>query len=211
MPPYSALHALPWNQQVLTPQFVIITVFSSLHLLRASWYMGAMRNMLERLGDEATGNKYTTLYGVIVPAGFLFIPWVNRQIHQNYFCDSLRVVTGLSFVYGVVACIDSLFIQPIGFISFCAFRALFYSTMGTMVSHTFGPISGNTTNGCLWLVASFFNVLIYPMSVYVESSGNWITVNLVLLVIGLPVFYLHDNSLRKVLLNFRGASRPVAR
>ena len=92
------------------------------------------------------------------------------------------MVTLLSLGYGIPACIQYLQIQVLGFVCFCAFRALFYSTMGTLIAQCFGPISGNTTNGVIWLIASLFNMATYPMSVYVENSDNWVGLNFSLLL-----------------------------
>mgnify|MGYP006085525413 CR=1 FL=1 len=59
---FKMMHSMPWHKQVFTPQFIGIALFSALHLLRASFYMGNMRNMLEGMGDASPENDnwYTT-------------------------------------------------------------------------------------------------------------------------------------------------------
>jgi hypothetical protein len=51
---FDDLHPIPWYIQIRYPQFLTMTAFASIHLLRATSYMGNMENFLSYLGESAS-------------------------------------------------------------------------------------------------------------------------------------------------------------
>lgn len=204
------MHSIPWYEQLRSPQFMAITFYAGLHLLRASSYMGNMENFLNSLGDEETGHLYTSIFSVVVPLGFLVIPLVDHVMFSNTFTSSLNIVTQLGICFGVVTCINVLQVQVLGFFVFCVFRALLYSVIGTFVAHTFGPLNGGRTNGVLWLLASFLNLLLYPLSSFVleNCDGDWTLLNVLLLLCCIPAYTVIQCGLAPTLTLVHGADSP---
>lgn len=204
------MHSIPWYEQLRSPQFMAITFYAGLHLLRASSYMGNMENFLNSLGDEKTGHVYTSIFSVVVPLGFLVIPLVDYVMFNNTFTSSLNIVTQLGVVFGLITCINMLQAQVVGFFVFCVFRALLYSIIGTFVAHTFGPLNGGRTNGVLWLLASFLNFLLYPLSSFVleNCGGDWTLLNVLLLLCCVPAYTVVSCGLAPTLTLIQGANSP---
>ena len=204
------MHSIPWYDQLRSPQFISITIYAGLHLLRACSYMGNMENFLNSLGDENTGHFYTSIFSIVVPLGFLVIPLVDYVMFSNTFIKSLNIVTLLGVVFGVITCVNVLSLQVLGFFVFCVFRALLYSVIGTFVAHTFGPLNGGRTNGVLWLLASIFNFAIYPLSSFIleKCHGDWTLLNVILLLCCLPAFLAIQCGLEPSLVLVEGSDRP---
>lgn len=204
------MHSIPWYDQLRSPQFMAITIYAGLHLLRACSYMGNMENFLNSLGDESTDHFYTSVFSVVVPLGFLVIPLVDYVMFSNTFINSLNMVTQLGIAFGVVTCINVLPVQVVGFFIFCVFRALLYSVIGTFVAHTFGPLNGGRTNGVLWLLASILNFALYPLSSFIleNCGGDWTLLNVILLLCCMPAYTVITCGLGPSLTLIKGADRP---
>lgn len=155
-------------------------------------------------------NTYT-VYSIVVPMGFVVIPFVDTIIFRNTFKDSLNIITNISLGFGVLVCVPSLEAQLPGFLFFMVFRALLYSTVGTYIAHTFGPLNGGRTNGMVWLIASLFNFLIYPATILEEKLGDTLFTNLNLLLLALcvPLYAIVQCYLAPVLEKVGGADRPA--
>ena len=205
------MHSIPWYNQLRSPQFVAITFYAGLHLLRACSYMGNMENYLNSLGDKETGHMYTSIFSVVVPLGFLVIPLVDYIMFSNTFVSSLHIVTYLGVAFGIVTCVTSLNVQVVGFFIFCVFRALLYSVIGTFVAHTFGPLNGGRTNGVLWLLASILNFTLYPLSSFVleNCGGDWTLLNVLLLLCCIPAYSVIQHGLLPTVSAVAGADRPT--
>ena len=109
------MHHIPWYKQIKTPQFVAITTYAAVHLLRACSYMGNMENFLNALGDEEMGHFYTSIFSIVVPLGFMVIPLVDYVMFSNSFVSSFHIVTILGVAFGIVTCLNELRIQVLGF------------------------------------------------------------------------------------------------
>ncbi len=205
------MHHIPWYEQIKTPQFVGVTLYAGLHLLRACSYMGNMENFLNSLGDEETGHYYTSIFSVVVPLGFLVIPLVDFVLFNNSFVSSLHIVTILGVVFGSITCVNELNIQVVGFFVFCVFRALLYSVIGTFVAHTFGPLHGGRTNGVLWLLASILNFALFPMTKFIleRADGDWQLLNLLLLLGCIPAYLTIQLVLKPSVAVIAGAEKPA--
>lgn len=204
------MHHIPWYEQIKSPQFMAVTCYAGLHLLRACSYMGNMENFLNSLGDAELNHYYTSIFSVVVPLGFVAIPLVDYVMFNNSFVSSLQIVTFLGVIFGLITCINQLEIQVLGFFVFCVFRALLYSVIGTFVAHTFGPLNGGRTNGVLWLLASLLNFLLFPMTKFIleRAGGDWQLLNLLLLLCCVPAYLFIQVVLKPNVTAVEGAERP---
>ena len=121
--------------------------------------------------------------------GFLFIVPVVYLIEHYDFVTAFDWVIIGSATWGGAICIESLPLQLPAFLAFAAVRALFYSTMGVAIAHTFGPLHGSTMFGMGGLLAAGLNLLVYPISVAANSTG-WNVMNMLMLTTLVPVFLL---------------------
>ena len=200
---YTAMHSLSLGKMLRSPQFVLLGMLMSIHIMRMNFYTGGLRDMiLTMTADEGQQEFYTTMYSLLFPCGFLFIPPVVYVIDNYDFVTCFDLVTLGSLVWGGAICVDSLPLQLPAFLLFAAVRALFYSSIGVCTAHTFGPLHGSTMFGMLGLMASLLNLCVYPLSVVAEE-GSWTTVNLLMLLTLVPVF-LARFPLRATLDEFHG-------
>jgi len=169
------LHALSWRRQVFTKQFVCLTVFASLHLLRANSYMGIVGDLLLRYGDG--DHVYTDIYSSILPLGFVFIPLIEPILSRCSFAQSFQLVTLFGSLCSSLALIPNLPLQVLTFLLFAFYRSLFYSACSAFVTETFGVRNAGRAYGMVWLIASFFNLLLYPALLitdkYFDGNLQW--------------------------------------
>ena len=128
--------------------------------------------ILEMTDDTDEQDFYTTMYSLLFPMGFLFIVPVVYVIEHYDFVTAFDWVIIGSAAWGGAICIESLPLQLPAFLAFAATRALFYSTMGVAIAHTFGPLHGSTMFGMGGLLAAGLNLLVYPISVAANSTKS---------------------------------------
>ena len=187
---YTAMHSLSMRQMLGTRQFVYLALLLGIHIVRMNFYTGGLRDMiLEMTDDTDEQDFYTTMYSLLFPMGFLFIVPVVYVIEHYDFVTAFDWVTIGSATWGGAICIESLPLQLPAFLAFAATRALFYSTMGVAIAHTFGPLHGSTMFGMGGLLAAGLNLLVYPISVAANSTG-WNVMNMLMLTTLVPVFLL---------------------
>jgi hypothetical protein len=166
-PPKSAAAAVPLTerpllQQLRTFQFVFVLVFATCGVFRANLYIGVNSILLQDLGDGLHGNFYTTLFGYFLPAGFLFIPVIERSIERFGLVGSMHFTNGLAVAVYALAMVASLQVQAGNFLVFAAYRAYLYAVMAAYIGQVFGLLTLGRITGCVFTASSIVNILQEP-------------------------------------------------
>ena len=208
---HSDFHKLHWWQQLNSTRFVCLALFGSVHLYRANAYMGVIKNVLFKLGDDKYGYLYTTIYSAMLPLGAVFIPLIDWLIYNHEFHRQMQICTFLGFVYGSLALVPNLPLQVVTFAFFCLFRALFYSVVGTYSVQIFGPINAGRSYGCVWMLGSVLNLLVWPALIITDrfAGGSYLPFNVFLLSLCIPLAFSTELVLKPSLAEVHGAQRPT--
>lgn len=189
----------PWTTQLLSSKFLFVTLFASIHILRSNAYFGVVKETLTRLGDADTGYLYTQLFVACLPLGFLIIPIINYSLVTYGFVVTFRVISVLGVLYGGFVLVPSLESQVVTFLAFTAFRAFFFSVLGTYFARMFGPNNAGRLYGSMSIAASGFNFLQYPAFLVLGSTMFYY--NLVLVLLSIPAMILVEQMLKPILVS----------
>ena len=63
-------------QQLASASFLYMCVFYGIHSASSQWNLVTQRDFLAHLGDNADGNRYLTIFTLLMPLSVVAMPWV---------------------------------------------------------------------------------------------------------------------------------------
>lgn len=129
---------------------------------------------------------YSTLFGYLLPMGFLFIPLIDGAVEKSM-TFALHTTNGLAITFSSLMLIPNLNIQIINFLMFAGYRAFLYGVMGAFIGDTFGPITLGRITGCVFTTGSLVNLIQAPIINSVNNApfyGDTTVLSVGLLLIG---------------------------
>lgn len=157
------LHGKTFMRQIRSFEFLFVAFFLSTQLFRSNTYLGTNKEILQGLGDEATGWAYTQIFMIILPCAVLLVPLISRCLRKYGFVGAFLTVILLGITWNVLTLIPVLEVQPLTFVSFTSFRAFLYATSFTYLTYTFGSRTCASINGAITPLAATLNALIWPL------------------------------------------------
>ena len=67
---------------LIPAEFIFVSCFGGLHLVKSNFYLGAAKDILERLGDGEHDYLFTRIFTASLPASLVFVPlisWVESK------------------------------------------------------------------------------------------------------------------------------------
>lgn len=188
------LHKIPLEKQIRTFDFALVLLFVSSHMLRANFLIESVNEVVATYGDE--DGFYAMVFGFVLPAGVVFIPFIEYTISKYGVVASLDVTNVLGVVWGSLLLIPSLPLQAFNFLIFTGFRAYLYSTLSTFIAMTFGVATMGRVIGFSFTTSAVFTLLQYPAASYAENGPepefttvNSMSLGLCLIPIALVCYY----------------------
>lgn len=173
----------PLREQLRSFEFAYIIVYVIVHATRSNSFLGIAAPMLQHMGDKGPDYFYTTALSAIVPAGFLFVPVIERMLSRLGYALCLDVINLLGAVYGGMALVDVLPLQLGTAAVYTFYRAFLFSQLAAYHAQIFGPATMGTTIGLMWTLAAVAQPLQYAGVVMTDTwfKGNYFWLNVMLL------------------------------
>lgn len=175
--------------QLTSGPALCLAVFFGVHGTSNQWTLATTRDFLASLGDDELGNKYLTIFTLLMPASLLALPLVDLVIHRCGFHWAFQGVNACALAFALVRlCSDNLNVQIAGFLFFSVFRCFLFS-----VSFSYIPtlLSGNLiglASGILFAITgitAFFNIPLAKWTVE-NAGGDFFVPNLLYTLLILP-------------------------
>jgi len=190
---------LPIWEQLQTSEFMLVAIFSSIHILRCNYYVMTIDDFLYYFLGDSDG-YYADVFSYVLPSGILFFPLIEQTLVRVGITRSLHITNILGVVFGILVLIPSLKLQVFTFFVFTGFNAFLNSTVNTFIAVYFGVETTGRIVGCSYTACAFVSLLQYPAAMY-SSSGGWFRVNAVFLAICiipiLRVRFYHNSKQQK--------------
>jgi hypothetical protein len=97
------------RQQLTSEAYILLVVFFSLHNCGGQWNLSTQRDFLASLGDDDAGNKYLTIFTLLMPASVVGLPFVDAVVTYFGFIGGLQVVNLLGLAYTIIKVRRSMF------------------------------------------------------------------------------------------------------
>ena len=178
------------HQQLLSSQYICLVLYFTIHTCKNVFALTTARDFLAYLGDDETGNRYLSIFTLIMPLSLIGVPFVDFVIRNYGYYGGLNLVNFFGIGHGLISTLSSnLNIQVVGFVFLSFYRCFLYS-----VSFSFGPtfLGENVIGrGTGWLVfmQGLFSLINIPMKTWGVYAG-FFSPNLLYLLLMLPCLIL---------------------
>lgn len=177
------------RKQMISPPFLALSLFWTIHVTSNQFALTTTRDFLAYLGDDELGNRYLTIFTLLLPASLCALPFVDYMIIRFGFVGGFQGVNALALAYGIIRVSSTnLKVQVLGFIFFSFFRSflfgVFFSFLPTLIS---GNVVGKATGAMFFItgVTAFINIPLTTLAIE-TFGGDFFVPNLIYLCLVLP-------------------------
>ena len=137
---WGVLHGLPARQQMVTPWFVLIALFTVLQMTRFNFFISTIWSQYEYLLDSPNrATEVTEFFDLALPiGGIVTVPFIGLLLDGTSTVTVLGLIVLLSTVIGVLGAIPDATAAYLNVILFVIFRPLNYSAMSDYAAKIFG-------------------------------------------------------------------------
>ncbi|EEA26704.1 hypothetical protein TMatcc_005012 [Talaromyces marneffei ATCC 18224] len=159
---WGAMHGASALQQIRSPWFILITVFTVLQMLRINYFVATVRSQYDYLlGSPELARQLNEFFDLALPVGGLIaIPFIGTVLDNASTAMVLFALVTTSTIIGILGCIPG----SIGFgyanvILFVAYRPFYYTAVSDYVAKVFGFQTFGKVYGLVIALAGICNFL----------------------------------------------------
>jgi len=177
------------RQQLTSGPYLLLCLFFGLNCCANQWSLTTARDFLAYLGDDALGNRYLTIFTLLMPVSIIGVPFVDAVILRFGFAGGFQGINLLALGYNIVkVSSNNLNVQIVGFVLFSFFRSFLFgvtfSFMPTLLNHN---VVGKAA-GIMYAIAGVATIINIPLAnlAVQEFSGNFFIPNLIFTFLVIP-------------------------
>jgi MFS family permease len=188
---WGALHGKTAAQQIMSPWFVLITLFTVVQMTRINYFVATIRTqyteLLNSLDKAITINEF---FDVALPAGgVIAVPFIGLVLDHTSTAFVLGLLVGTATTIGILGVIPQIWAAYANVILFVLYRPLYYTAVSDYSAKVFGFVTFGKVYGLIICLAGLFNFTQYGLDALThrEFDNDPIPVNLLLLIVALVV------------------------
>jgi len=188
---HGALHGKTAKQQILSPWFVLITLFTVIQMTRINYFVATIWNQYHKLlhfGDLAT--QVNRFFDVALPSGgVIAVPFIGLVLDHTSTTFVLGLLVTIATIIGILGCIPTLWAAYANVSLFVLYRPLYYTAVSDYSAKVFGFETFGKVYGliiCLAGLLNFVQTLLDAITHQVFGNDP-IPVNVLLLGLALVV------------------------
>jgi len=180
-------------KQLTSRPFLLLAVFWTIHVVSNQWILTTARDFLASLGDDEVGNKYLTIFTLLMPVSLVGIPFVDFVIVHYGFIGGFHTINALALAYNLVRLTsDDLNVQIASFIFFSFFRSFLFGVSFSFLPTLLAPKVVGKATGIMYASIGVFNFLNIPLTNYTveQQGGDFFIASLIYTLLVLPCIAL---------------------
>jgi hypothetical protein len=179
------LHGKTAVQQIASPWFVLITLFTVIQMLRINYFVATVRTQYtELLGSPARAVQINEFFDVALPlGGVISVPFIGLVLDHTSTTFVLGLLVCIATAIGVLGVIPEMWAAYANICLFVVYRPLYYTAVSDYSAKVFGFATFGKVYGlviCLAGVLNFFQAGLDALTHKVFNNDP-IPVNVVLL------------------------------
>ncbi|EHY57248.1 Protein FMP42 [Exophiala dermatitidis] len=188
---WGAMHGHTAWEQIKSPWFVLITLFTVVQMTRINYFVATIRPQ-ERylLGSEHKAKMVNDFFDVALPlGGVLSIPFIGTLLDHTSTPFALGFLVVVATLIGILGCLPYVWAAIANICLFVVYRPFYYTTVSDYAAKVFGFQTFGKVYGLIICLAGLFNFLQSPLdaATLVLFKGNPIPVNLILMGVAVLV------------------------
>lgn len=128
---WGVMHGIPALQQITSPWFVLITMFTVLQMMRFNFFIATIWSQYVFMLDSAReATKVIEFFDVALPVGgVVTVPFIGLLLDNASTVSVLNLLVLLSTIIGILGAVPTRWAAYANVCLFCVFRPLYYSAM----------------------------------------------------------------------------------
>lgn len=188
---WGALHGRSALQQIKTPWFILITLFTVFQMMRINYFIATVETQYEYLlHSHALAKHVSHVFDVALPAGgVIAVPFIGLILDNLSTTFVLGLLVVIATIIGVAGVLPFNWAAYTNIALFVLYRPLYYTAISDYAAKVFGFYTFGKVYGLMICSAGALNLLQAALDVVTHKvfHGNPIPVNVTLLTIVLLV------------------------
>ncbi|KAK2757122.1 hypothetical protein FQN53_008510, partial [Emmonsiellopsis sp. PD_33] len=186
---YGVLHMASAIQQVHSPWFILMALFTTIQMLRINYFIATINlQYTHLLSSRNLANRLNNLFDIFLPtAGVLAVPFIGLILDKTTTTTVLTSLVGGATLIGILGCIrHSIPAAYANITLFTLYRPLFYAAISDYSAKVFGFQTFGKVYGLLVCIAGVGNFGQVPLDVltFRVFGRDPVPVNILLAVVG---------------------------
>lgn len=188
---YGALHGRTAAQQILTPWFILIALFTVLQMLRINYFVATVRTQYTALlHDSKAASQINDVFDVALPlGGVIAIPFIGLVLDHTSTPFVLLLLVVIATAIGAFGIIAQQWAAYANIALFVVYRPLYYTAVSDYSAKVFGFATFGKVYGLIICLAGICNLAQAGLDALTHTTfhDDPVPVNVVLLSTALAV------------------------
>ena len=188
---WGALHGRSALQQIMTPWFIFIALFTVVQMTRINYFVATVRTQYEyMLHSDARAEQVNHFFDVALPVGgVLSIPFIGLVLDNTSTPFTLALLVFVATAIGVLGVLPFMWAAYGNIILFVLYRPLYYTAVSDYAAKVFGFQTFGKVYGLIICLAGLLNFSQSGLDAMTHKvfHRDPLPVNIILLVIALVV------------------------
>ncbi|KAF9732428.1 hypothetical protein PMIN02_009659 [Paraphaeosphaeria minitans] len=182
---WGALHGKTAAQQIRTPWFILITLFTVLQMLRINYFVATIRSQYTYLFHSAAKAKdINNFFDIALPVGgVISIPFIGLLLDNTSTTFCMAMLVTIATTIGVLGVIPETWAAYGNIILFVLYRPLYYTAVSDYSAKVFGFATFGKVYGLIICLAGILNFAQSGLdaATHLTFHNNPIPINVILL------------------------------
>jgi multisubunit Na+/H+ antiporter MnhC subunit len=188
---WGALHGYSASEQIKSPWFWLITLFTVVQMTRINYFVATIRSQEQYLlGSPEKAKTVNNFFDVALPlGGVLSIPFIGTLLDNTSTPFALASLVVVATIIGILGCLPYMWAAIANVCLFVLYRPFYYTTVSDYSAKVFGFQTFGKVYGLIICLAGLFNFLQSPLDAMTHKvfNENPIPVNIILLGLAVVV------------------------
>ena len=188
---WGALHGRSALQQIMTPWFIFIALFTVVQMTRINYFVATVRSQYEyMLRNDDLAEQINHVFDVALPVGgVLSIPFIGLVLDNTSTPFTLSLLVSVATAIGVLGVLPFMWAAYGNIILFVLYRPLYYTAVSDYAAKVFGFQTFGKVYGLIICLAGLLNFSQSGLDAMTHKvfHRDPLPVNIILLVVALVV------------------------
>lgn len=188
---WGALHGRTAAQQIRTPWFILITLFTVLQMTRINYFVATIRSQYTYLfHDYEKAVQINNFFDVALPVGgVISVPFIGLLLDNTSTTFTLSLLVIIATAIGVLGVIPQAWAAYTGVALFVLYRPLYYTAVSDYSAKVFGFATFGKVYGLIICLAGLLNFSQSALdaATHVVFKNDPVPINVILLGLALLV------------------------
>lgn len=152
---WGALHGQSAHEQMTSPWFVLITLFTVIQMIRMTFFIATVRGQYEyMLASPEKADAINDFFDLALPiGGIIAIPFIGLALDRLSTPHVLALMVCLTTAVGILGSLPNMWAAYANVVLFCVLRPFYYSAMSDYAAKVFGFATFGRVYGSIICVA----------------------------------------------------------